>query len=68
MDLADQSQTIEDWLLDERIAAARGATPQLGGSGACLHCAAPLPPPQRWCDADCRDDWQLLRASARGDA
>lgn len=68
MDAADQSQAIEDRLHDLSIAAARGSAPRHGGNGACLHCGAPLSPPQRWCDADCRDDWQLLRASARGDA
>lgn len=31
--------------------------------GACLWCEAPLDPPLRWCDADCRDDWE--RAHAR---
>lgn len=68
MDLADQAQQIDDWLLDKRIAAARGVEPRLGGNGECWHCGAALPPGQRWCDADCRDDWQLLRASARGES
>lgn len=32
-------------------------------TGACLWCEAPLPDGQRWCDADCRDDWE--RAHSR---
>lgn len=27
-------------------------------TGLCLSCEAPLPEGRRWCDADCRDDWQ----------
>lgn len=30
-------------------------------TGRCLYCGAKLPrrkQPMRWCDADCRDDWQ----------
>lgn len=29
-------------------------------TGHCLNCGpdAPLPPGQRWCDTDCRDDWE----------
>ena len=26
--------------------------------GYCLNCDAQLPDGQRWCDDDCRDDWQ----------
>lgn len=29
--------------------------------GECLHCETPLPPPRRWCDAECRDDWEASR-------
>lgn len=27
-------------------------------AGKCLHCDAPLAGSMRWCDADCRDEWQ----------
>lgn len=30
-------------------------------TGRCHHCAAPLPPGRRWCDAACRDDWERRR-------
>ncbi|MDR3087856.1 MAG: hypothetical protein LBU45_07920 [Azoarcus sp.] len=26
--------------------------------GACHYCGEPLQPGRRWCDADCRDDWE----------
>lgn len=31
-------------------------------TGACLWCGEPLRHPLRWCDADCRDDWERDRA------
>ena len=37
-----------------RLRRASGPQP----TGACLWCGAPLAPPLRWCDADCRDDWE----------
>lgn len=35
-------------------------------TGHCLWCDKPLEPGLRWCDADCRDDWE--RAHAAGQA
>lgn len=29
-------------------------------TGACLYCGERLPRPMRWCDADCRNEWQAL--------
>jgi hypothetical protein len=28
------------------------------GTGECLYCGERLPFAQRWCDAECRDDWE----------
>lgn len=41
-------------LLALRLRRASGPQP----TGACLWCGKPLAPPLRWCDADCRDDWE----------
>lgn len=27
-------------------------------TGRCLHCDTPVPLGRRWCDAECRDEWQ----------
>jgi len=35
--------------------------PVIAATGHCLNCEAPLPAERRWCDADCRDDWQAAR-------
>lgn len=33
--------------------------------GYCLWCEAPLPAGRRFCDADCRDDWERDHARRR---
>ena len=33
---------------------AAGPTP----TGRCLYCGERLPAPMRWCDADCRNEWE----------
>jgi uncharacterized OB-fold protein len=37
---------------------ARRRTEAPAATGFCLNCGAVVEPPRRWCDADCRDDWQ----------
>ncbi|MEW6772300.1 MAG: hypothetical protein AB1330_13130 [Bacillota bacterium] len=34
-------------------------------AGECLSCGAPLKDGRRWCDADCRDDWQREQDAIR---
>lgn len=34
-------------------------------TGSCLNCTEPVEKPKRWCDADCRDDWQRIENSNR---
>lgn len=31
-------------------------------SGQCYWCGESLPHPKRWCDSECRDDWEHERA------
>lgn len=37
-------------------------------TGICLFCGEVVAPAKRWCDADCRDEWQrrIARAGVRG--
>jgi hypothetical protein len=62
-DLADlaqaQNERVTGMLLTRRLPEAPEAT------GFCLNCGVPLPPGVRWCDADCRDDWERLDAALR---
>lgn len=30
-------------------------------NGSCHYCGERLPEPMRWCDADCRNDWERMR-------
>lgn len=34
-------------------------------TGYCLCCDEPLPPGQRWCNADCREDWERITRAER---
>lgn len=34
--------------------------PKIEATGYCLFCEEPLEDGRRWCDAECRDDWQRL--------
>ncbi len=50
--------------LDVRMGLAAAAAALAAGPrprGACLWCGARLALPQRWCDAECRDEWQRDR-------
>lgn len=40
--------------IDRRYRAAQNVLP---ATGYCLFCTAPLPGAMRFCNADCRDDW-----------
>lgn len=64
MDEIDRIQPHLDAVVQEGIRAAHAATP-VAATGYCLWCAAPLASPQRWCDIDCRDDWDKDHAAHR---
>lgn len=34
-------------------------------TGYCLFCGEPLPKGKRWCDADCRDQWEKERRKSK---
>lgn len=65
IDLANEQA--ERTLAHERLAAHQPTPP--AATGVCFNCGAPLADGRRWCDADCRDDWDyfdaLLRARGR---
>lgn len=55
-DDADRAAEQQEMLLAAALARRAQAGPV--ATGYCLHCGEPLAPNLRWCDADCRDDWQ----------
>lgn len=61
-DILDQAMAVEE--LHRNLALQhRRQGPAIAETGFCLNCEAPVPAGHRWCDADCRDDWQ--RAQTR---
>ncbi|HWO99754.1 MAG TPA: hypothetical protein VNL74_03920 [Methylococcus sp.] len=64
MDLADRAQQVEEWDREIRVANLRANPPEAEPVGVCLYCGATLPEGRRWCDADCRDDWERVRDRA----
>ena len=45
--------------LELSIRAASASAPRLPAIGSCYNCDEPVADPKRFCDAACRDDWQL---------
>lgn len=45
-------------------AKAAAKQPKVEATGFCLHCGAELNDGRRWCDAECRDEWQLENPGA----
>lgn len=39
--------------------------PLIKATGLCLNCGTPLADDRRWCDADCRDDWERQQRRTR---
>lgn len=66
MDEADKAEVQEQQWRDLAIKSARTALVITNPVTHCLYCRAPLLTqwegaiPPRWCDADCRDDWELI--------
>lgn len=56
MDLADQAQQQNEILGSHIPRKPEGPS----ATGRCLNCEEKLPPGVRWCDADCRTDWERL--------
>jgi len=58
MDISDRATEREEF---DRIIALRqqsARAPDIPATGECHNCAASVPPGARFCDRDCREDWQ----------
>lgn len=65
MDQIDRANDIADL---ERTIALRNAAataPAAEPTGACLNCGAKLKRGRRWCDAECREDWEIRECRKR---
>jgi len=58
MDDADLSDLKQEELLRRQIAYTMTKKPELPATGECYNCEEELPPGARFCDSDCRDDWE----------
>jgi hypothetical protein len=63
-DFADLAAEREQIDTARAIEAARRPSTTLQPRGACHNCDAPLDKPALFCDAYCRDDWQLRTRQA----
>ena len=63
MDEADRAQARMEQ--EAELLRRRPRAPDLPYTGQCYWCGETLPPPRRWCDADCRDDWERDHARRR---
>lgn len=57
-DIIDLGNERAQEFLDDAIAAARRGPKGEPGIGICLFCGEPVEGERRWCDTDCRDDWE----------
>lgn len=64
-DIIDHASDREQMDRDRAIDAARTAQPAAKANGHCLWCNAALAQGQRWCDAECREDWELDQEARR---
>lgn len=58
MDDADRAQQVEELQREVAVQAAREALPALPDVGYCYYCDEATERGKRFCDDDCRDDWQ----------
>jgi hypothetical protein len=55
-DIADQANDTADLFLQEALTHKKEVAPDY--TGYCHYCHDPVPGNLRWCDMDCRDDWE----------
>ena len=65
MDIYDQATEREEKDRALALQHAIAATPQLARCGVCHNCAEPVSIDLLFCDANCRDDWQLRNPAPR---
>lgn len=65
MDEADQANDniARDEAIAIKVTANRG--PEVDSTGVCLYCTEELTDGRRWCDADCRNAWQVKNRGIR---
>ncbi|MDR3088105.1 MAG: hypothetical protein LBU45_09210 [Azoarcus sp.] len=67
MDVVDIAQSAVERLEEAARRFGPGGHPAPGpkATGRCLWCDEPLEDGRRWCDSDCRDDWERAKGVTR---
>lgn len=65
-DIVDEANELAEYAVETAIINARQATQEAKATGKCLNCGYHVPPGHRWCDADCREDWQKTNTKPYG--
>jgi len=69
MDEIDRANALADLMAEHTVAkirqAANGARPAARPTGLCLWCGYVVTDHARWCDAECRDDWEHAHVRSR---
>lgn len=60
-DLIDQAQTTDNFYQSMALKQSLKPVATAVFTGFCLNCDEPVQHPRRWCDAECRDDWEKER-------
>ncbi len=63
MDDADKTERVMEIMSKANLSHSHRYVPTALAIGECLFCEAPLQPGKRWCDAECRDDWEKENAA-----
>lgn len=58
MDTADFASALEAVHLHRSLAQLSQKPRSPVAAGECLFCETPTPKPRRWCDSECRDEWE----------
>jgi len=62
-DPLDRAQELTEEMLQRSLAQRKPEAP--GAVGYCLNCFEDVNEGVRWCDAECRDDWEITNANSR---
>jgi hypothetical protein len=58
-DIVDKANDFIEEQINKTILKCKTAVPLHAARGVCLNCDQPLPLQRRWCNANCRDEYEL---------
>lgn len=64
-DIIDRANVVADLNLNIALAAASSKRPVAEPTGFCLNCGEPLSDGKRWCNPECREDWEVRTCRKR---